>query len=41
MRWNLAAGLLGTAWAALMGLVFLPLYIRYLGTEGWAWSVSA
>lgn len=33
LKRNLAANYLGQAWAALMALGFLPLYIRYLGPE--------
>lgn len=33
LKRNLAANYVGQAWAAVMGLAFLPLYIRYLGPE--------
>lgn len=32
---NVRAGYIGQAWAALMGLAFVPLYIRYMGMEAW------
>lgn len=35
LSWNLAAGFAGSTWAALMGVAFVPVYIRYLGPEGW------
>jgi O-antigen/teichoic acid export membrane protein len=35
LRRNVAANFLGQAWAALMGLAFLPVYIRYLGMEAY------
>lgn len=35
LRRNLAANYLGQGWAALMGVAFLPVYIRYLGMEAY------
>jgi O-antigen/teichoic acid export membrane protein len=35
VRRNIIANYLGAAWSALMGLAFIPLYIRYLGMEGY------
>lgn len=32
---NVIANYLGSGWAALMGMAFLPLYIRYLGIESY------
>ena len=32
---NLIANYLGQGWVALMGLAFIPLYIRYLGMEAY------
>lgn len=32
---NLIANFAGSAWSALMGLAFIPLYIRYLGMESY------
>jgi len=32
---NLVANYLGQGWVALMGLAFIPLYIRYLGMEAY------
>ena len=32
---NLIANYLGSGWSSLMGLVFLPVYIRYLGIEAY------
>ena len=34
LRRNLTANYLGQAWVGIMGLAFLPLYARYLGSEG-------
>jgi len=34
-RRNVIASYLGQAWVALMGLAFIPIYIRYLGIEAW------
>jgi O-antigen/teichoic acid export membrane protein len=33
LKRNLTANYLGQAWVSLMGLIFLPIYIKYLGTE--------
>jgi O-antigen/teichoic acid export membrane protein len=35
LRRNVAANYLGQGWTALMGLAFIPVYIRYLGIEAW------
>jgi O-antigen/teichoic acid export membrane protein len=35
LRKNVIANYLGQGWTALMGLVFIPIYIRYLGVEAW------
>jgi O-antigen/teichoic acid export membrane protein len=35
LRRNVIANYLGQAWAALMGLAFIPIYIRYLGIEAY------
>lgn len=35
LRANLVANFLGQGWVALMGIVFVPLYIRYLGIEAY------
>jgi len=35
LKKNTLANYLGQGWQALMGLVFIPLYIRYLGVEAW------
>lgn len=35
LRRNLLANYLGQGWSALMGLAFIPLYIRYLGMEAY------
>lgn len=35
LRRNLIANYLGQGWTALMGLAFIPLYIRYLGIEAY------
>lgn len=35
MKRNLIANFLGQAWTALMGLVFIPFYIKYLGIEAY------
>lgn len=36
LRRNLIANFLGQGWTALMGLAFIPLYIRYIGIEAYA-----
>ena len=35
LKRNLIANYLGQGWAALMGLAFIPLYIKYLGIEAY------
>ena len=35
IRRNVIANYLGQAWGALMGLAFVPFYIRYLGVEAY------
>ena len=35
VRKNVVANYLGQGWSALMGLAFIPLYIRYLGMEAY------
>ena len=35
LRQNLVANYIGQAWAALMGLAFIPLYIEYVGMEAY------
>ena len=35
LKQNLIANYLGQGWAALMGLAFIPLYIKYLGIESY------
>ncbi len=35
LKKNTIANYLGQGWTALMGLVFIPVYIRYLGVEAW------
>lgn len=35
LRKNLLANFLGQSWTALMGLLFIPFYIRYLGIEAY------
>jgi O-antigen/teichoic acid export membrane protein len=35
LKRNLVAGFVGQGWVALMGLVFVPFYIRYLGIEAY------
>lgn len=35
LKRNLVANYLGQGWAALMGLAFIPLYIKYLGIEAY------
>ena len=31
IQWNIVANYFGQGWTALMGLIFLPVYIQYLG----------
>ena len=35
LKHNIAANYFGQGWAAAMGLVFIPLYVRYLGAEAY------
>ena len=35
LKKNVLANYLGQGWTALMGLAFIPLYIRHLGVEAW------
>jgi O-antigen/teichoic acid export membrane protein len=35
LKKNTIANYLGQGWTALMGLAFIPIYIRYLGVEAW------
>jgi O-antigen/teichoic acid export membrane protein len=35
LKKNLAANLVGNGWAALMGVILIPLYINFLGIESW------
>lgn len=35
VRRNIIANYLGQGWRALMGLAFIPLYIKYLGVEAY------
>jgi len=35
VRRNLAANFLGSAWASLLNLVLVPVFVRYLGSEGY------
>ena len=35
LRRSIVANFAGQAWSALIGIAFLPLYIRYLGIEAW------
>ena len=35
LKRNLIANYLGQGWTAIMGLVFIPLYIKYLGIESY------
>ena len=32
---NIAANFAGSIWSAIMGLIFIPLYIKFLGIESW------
>ena len=32
---NIAANLVGSIWQALMGLIFIPFYIKFMGIESW------
>jgi O-antigen/teichoic acid export membrane protein len=35
LKYNLIANLIGQGWTALMGLAFVPLYIKYIGIESY------
>jgi len=35
LKANITANFAGTIWQALMGLIFIPLYIKYMGIESW------
>src|SRR5215470_2025789 len=35
VRRNIAASFAGQGWAALMGFVFVPFYLRFIGAEGY------
>jgi len=35
LRWNVLANYLGQGWTAVMGLAFVPLYIKYMGIESY------
>lgn len=35
LKKNIIANYFGQGWTALMGLAFIPIYIRYLGVEAW------
>ena len=35
LKKNIAANFVGSIWQILMGLMFIPLYIRFLGIESW------
>ena len=35
LKRNIVANYMGTAWNAIMGIAFVPLYIKYLGTEAY------
>ena len=32
---NIAANFAGSIWSAIMGLIFVPLYIKFIGIESW------
>ena len=32
---NIAANIAGSIWQALMGLIFIPFYIKFMGIESW------
>jgi O-antigen/teichoic acid export membrane protein len=36
IKWNVFANLAGTAWASLLAIALVPLYLRYLGIEAYA-----
>jgi O-antigen/teichoic acid export membrane protein len=35
LRYNLVANFGGSAWTALMGFLFVPLYIKFIGIEAY------
>ncbi len=35
LKKNITANFVGTIWQALMGVLFIPLYIKYMGIESW------
>lgn len=35
LKKNIAANFAGSIWQALMGLIFIPLYIKFMGIESW------
>ena len=35
LKKNITANFAGTVWQALMGVLFIPLYIKYMGIESW------
>ena len=35
LKKNIAANFAGSIWSAIMGLVFIPLYIKFMGIEAW------
>lgn len=35
LKKNIAANLAGSVWQALMGLIFIPFYIKFMGIESW------
>ncbi len=35
LKENIAANFVGSMWQGLMGLIFIPLYIKYMGIESW------
>lgn len=35
LKKNLIANYFGVAWASIMGIIFLPFYLRYIGAEGY------
>ena len=35
LKKNIAANFAGSVWQALMGLIFIPIYIKFMGIEAW------
>ena len=35
LKWNVAANLAGNAWSGLISLIVVPIFIHYIGIEGW------